>query len=359
MSWEVRPEEGLAWAERGIALASDLGVENVVRLLQFRGIARLDLGDLAGLDDMREAIDRGLALGLGIETATAYGNLGATIADFEDLAAALAMIDAGHDLARQRGLTHHEMWSRMTRCNFLYELGEWDELLREVDAVVHWDREQGRTQIEVIALTLASPVHVQRGSLQIAKEHAAIFLPRAREIEEPQTLGPALAEAAFVAAARGETDDAAASWRSSSRFPIAKLQSPPEHRAPRCARRLVELDLVESLLESAPDWPIGTRSKNTQRTGAAILAEARGAVDEARALYREAADGWRRMGLRRRAGVRAARARSLWRRIGAARGDGDLRAARRRPVQRDRRLSGARERCCGCGGRRSRGRTAA
>ena len=83
-----RPEAGLAWAERGITLASELGIENVVRLLQFRGIASLDLGDHTGLDEMREAIDRGLALGLGIETATAYGNLGATIADFEDLAGA-------------------------------------------------------------------------------------------------------------------------------------------------------------------------------------------------------------------------------------------------------------------------------
>ena len=292
-----RPEAGQAWAERGITLASDLGVENVVRLLQFRGIARLDLGDLAGLDDMREAIDRGLALGLGIETATAYGNLGTTIADFEDLAAALEMVDAGHDLARQRGLTHHEMWSRTTRCNFLYELGEWDELLREVDVVLQWDRDQGRTQIEVFALMLASPVHVQRGSLQIAKEHAAIFLPRAREIEEPQTLGPALAEASFVAAARGATDEAVALVREFEQT-ISGAQDFNLHlnTVLRVCAATGELSLVERLLRRVHEWPIGTRTQNTQRAGAAILAEARGAADEARALYREAADGWREWG---------------------------------------------------------------
>jgi hypothetical protein len=246
---------------------------------------------------MRQAIDRGLALGLGIETATGYGNLGSTIADFEDLAAAIAMVDAGYDLARQRGLTHHEMWSRTTRCNFLYELGEWDELLREVDAVVHWDREQGRTQIEVIALTLASPIHVQRGSLETAKEHAAIFLPRARGIEEPQSLGPALAEASFVAAARGATDEAVALVREfEETIPGAPNFNLHLNTVLRVCAATGELDLVERLLKNVHAWPMSTRSTNTQRTGAAILAEARGAADEARVLYREAADGWREWG---------------------------------------------------------------
>ena len=219
---------------------------------------------------------------------------------------------------------------------------------------------KGRTQIEVIALTLQSPVHVQRGSLQTAKEHAAIFLPRAREIEEPQTLGPALAEAAFVAAARGETDDAVALVRElETRFPGAQTFNLHLNTVLRVCAATGELDLVERLLKDVHEWPIGTLSTNTQRTGAAILAEARGAVDEARVLYRGGGRGLACVGIRRRAGVRPVWAWSVRRRIGAARGDGDLRAARRRAVHRDRRVSSATERCCGCGGRRCPGRTVA
>jgi tetratricopeptide (TPR) repeat protein len=43
-----RSREAIDWAEKGLALAAELGVENVVRLLQMRGIARDELGIQAG-----------------------------------------------------------------------------------------------------------------------------------------------------------------------------------------------------------------------------------------------------------------------------------------------------------------------
>ena len=271
-----RSAEGLVWVEKGIALARELGIENVVRLLQFRGIARLELGDTRGLDDLREGLELALSLGLGIETATSYGNLGATIGDFEDLPTALAMVEAGQEFARQRGLTHHVMWSRAARVNFLYELGEWDELLQETDEVVRWDRDQGRTQIEVVALTLASPVHVQRGAVELAKEHAAIFLPRAREIEDPQTLGPALAAAALVSAAGGAMDDAVALLKELERLRGGKYDLNLHlNTALRVCAAAGDLALGERLLEGTPTWPIGIRSPTTKHMGAAILAEGR------------------------------------------------------------------------------------
>jgi len=293
----ARSEEGLVWVERGITLARELGIENVVRLLQFRGIARIELGDTGGLDDLREGLELALSLGLGIETATAYGNLGATIGDFEDLPAALEMVEAGLEFARQRGLTHHVMWSRAAKVNFLYELGEWDELLQETDEVVQWDREQGRTQIEVIALTYATPVLIQRGSPDLAREYMAIVLPRAREIEEPQTLGPALAAAALVSAADGAMNDAVGFLKELEELRSGKYELNLHlNTALRVCAAAGDLALGKRLLEGTPTWPIGVRSPTTKRMGAAILAEGRGAVDEARGLYREAADGWREWG---------------------------------------------------------------
>ena len=90
----------------------------------------------------------------------------------------------------------------------LYEAGEWDELLREYREVVRWDQEQGGTQIEVNARTATVAALAQRGEFDEAFRSIAVFLPRAREIADPQALAPALNEAAFVHALYGQLDEA-------------------------------------------------------------------------------------------------------------------------------------------------------
>ena len=52
-----RSEQAIEWANKAIELASEIGFENVSRPLGMRGIARLDLGDRDGLDDMRSALE--------------------------------------------------------------------------------------------------------------------------------------------------------------------------------------------------------------------------------------------------------------------------------------------------------------
>ncbi len=63
-----RPHEAIEWAEKGITLARRARDRNVVRHLQMRGIARIELDDMRGLEDIREGLDLSLRLGLGIET---------------------------------------------------------------------------------------------------------------------------------------------------------------------------------------------------------------------------------------------------------------------------------------------------
>jgi class 3 adenylate cyclase/tetratricopeptide (TPR) repeat protein len=291
-----RPGDGLGWAEKGIALADELGVENVVRHLQFRGMARLGLGDAGGRSDMRDALDLSLRLGLGIETATSYHNLGETVTAFEGVIAGLELVQASLDFARRCGLTHHEMWARATRLFFLYELGKWDELLREADEVVRWDRdERGGSQIEVWALIASAPVRVQRGSVDEARRDAATFLPRAREVANPQTLTPALTQAAFAFAAGGELDAAvtlavefeACGARAAGAFAYPLL--------PTMLRLCVaagELPLAQRLVDGAADVADAPVSRHMTTAGRAILAEASGRTKEAAVLYAEAAVAW-------------------------------------------------------------------
>ena len=68
--------------------------DNIGRHLQMKGLARIDLGDLGGIDDMREALDLGLRLGLGFETAAAYNNLGEVVGAYESIREGLALTDA-------------------------------------------------------------------------------------------------------------------------------------------------------------------------------------------------------------------------------------------------------------------------
>ena len=154
---------------RAIALAEELGVENVVRQLQFRGLARIELGDLSGLDDLRAALDLALELGLGIETATSYGNLGETVALFDGVAAGLEL-DRGGTRVRAPARTDapRDVVAGVKASVTSTTSGSGTSSCGEAEAVVRWDREQGGTQIEVIALMASAPVHAQRGNVDEA-----------------------------------------------------------------------------------------------------------------------------------------------------------------------------------------------
>jgi tetratricopeptide (TPR) repeat protein len=272
-------------------------VENIVRHLQMRGLARIDLGDFDGVEDIRDALALSLRLGLGIETGTSYLNLGEMVGVLESLAGGLGLADASLEFARSRGLTHHVMWTRAARLWYLYELGEWDELLEEADDVLRWDRAQGGTQIELNALIATAPVLAQRGRLDEAARRVEIFLPRARDVGDPQAIGPALIEAAFVSAVRGDLGDAVAlveevESRSSERIEIFGGLDV-----------LVQVcvaagDLVrgERILERARANRAGPVGVNSLKSSRALLAEARAEYEEAASLYREAEAGWREWG---------------------------------------------------------------
>jgi len=290
-----RPREGLSWAEKGIALADELGVENVVRHLQFRGLARIDLGDAEGLSDMRDALELSLRLGLGIETATSYSNLGESVTAFEGVVPGLELIEASLDFARRCGLKHHEIWIGTSRLWYLYELGKWDELLLEADEFVRWDREQGgSSQIEIWALIASAAVHTHRGGVDAARRDAATFLPRAREVADPQTLVPALVQAAFASAVGGDIEEAmtlAAEFGRTSRGRTANEVAglPTMLRICVAAR---ELSFAQSLVDGAADAADTALARHLTITGRGILAEAHGQTEEAASLYAEAAAAW-------------------------------------------------------------------
>ena len=71
----ARNPEAVAAADRALALAAELGLPEPAFALHRRGVARCDLGEADGLEDMRRALQLALEQGLGRETAVIYGNL--------------------------------------------------------------------------------------------------------------------------------------------------------------------------------------------------------------------------------------------------------------------------------------------
>ena len=289
-----RARECSVWSEKALALALALGLdEEAIRARQLRGLARCDLSDLTdGLADLREALRLSLDLGLGNETIRSYGNLGDWVWLAESPARGLEVKRAGIEFGERRGLTLPVMWARAETTWPLFDLGHWDELLRVARDLDAWDRRHGGGQVAVVALTYMAFVLVYRGEPGDAQALAKEFLPRAREIRDPQVLVPAVAAGSLIEHAHGNRAAAGRLIEELEEItrdrPVFRMRHLPE--ALRLCVAMGALDLAEGLL--ATDMHQAARHRYAVLTGRAVLAEARGDLREAGRLHGEAAARW-------------------------------------------------------------------
>jgi class 3 adenylate cyclase/tetratricopeptide (TPR) repeat protein len=288
-----RSHECIESSEKAIQLFRQLDLEHhVVRALQFRGAARVELGDLSGLDDLRESLRMSLELGLGYYTVNAYSNLGSEVLWF-DAAEALELLQAGVAFGDARGIAFKARWVEAETLWALFDLGRWDELLATAGHLVAWDQEYGGSQVGVIAHIFEANVLVRRGRAAVD----APFLERARSIGDPQVLSPALITAGLI---REQTGDRAAVVPLLDEFHDATRRA-PLYRAwmlPDAVRLAVAAEatpVAEMLLPGCEAAP-GARPRCALLTARAVLAENSGHPDEAVALYQEAVVGWARYG---------------------------------------------------------------
>ena len=289
-------DDAQSLVDRGFALAEELGVEDVIRLLHARASIRGYHGDGRAIDDMREARRLGLRLGVGRDTAISINNLADAIAWYVGLGPARATWDEAIAFSRERGILDAVMWQRGERLRCLYHAGEWDDALREAEEVLAWDMERGGGPLEVYARLPLAGIHVHRGKLAEARVQVDALVAAARKSGDPQVVVPGIAMAALVASAAGETERAIehvaeleritsgqGAWRS-----FALVDSV------RVAVSAGRLELAEAFLDGpqiASGWDDCARS-----TAFATLAEARGDLEEAARRYREAAHRWSEYG---------------------------------------------------------------
>ena len=140
-----RAAECIVTSEAAIAMANEFGLDVLAaRTLQYRGVARTELGDAEGLDDLRESIERlkdASALSVGI------GHLNLADATWMSVGAqqGLELHRSTQAFCVSRGLRGSLWWSKSESTWMLFDLGRWDELLAIVEEVVGSQRRDRRT----------------------------------------------------------------------------------------------------------------------------------------------------------------------------------------------------------------------
>jgi class 3 adenylate cyclase/tetratricopeptide (TPR) repeat protein len=288
--------EALDWADKALALADELGGPPRIRprALDARGMARCDLGDFGGMDDLRAGLALGLELGSGYDTAVLYSNLAEPVWLVEGPGAALAVCEEGVDFAERRGLSEAAMWLRASTLGPLLDLGRWDEAVTLADEAIAWDLAHGGDYLAIGCRRYVTLILAWQGDLIAARDLSTRVLPRAREIDDLQQLIPALVNAALVAQATGDqaaalalvteaaqlTADRAGGRRFLGQH-VADMVRVAAVPAPALARELI--DHTE---------PSAARYRLAAATAGAVLAEATGEVEQAAAGYAAAAEGW-------------------------------------------------------------------
>jgi class 3 adenylate cyclase/tetratricopeptide (TPR) repeat protein len=200
-------EDGIRFGREALAMAEELGIDALrSHALNNMGMARVALGDTAGVDDLEQSAVIALEAN-SIESVRAYGNLGSVISDLGELERARVMRAEALGLGERFGVRDWLAWIRGDQCWNLYFQGEWDDALERLDAFIAEAAEEG-FWIETPLLWLRGRIRLARDDMRGAQEDADRALERAEEAKDPQVMWPALAfgARAFAAPDRGRAE---------------------------------------------------------------------------------------------------------------------------------------------------------
>jgi hypothetical protein len=292
-------EEAPAWADKALTLAEQFGglPEVKVQALDYRGMARCDLSDFGGLDDLRQALQLAQEVEAGNDAAMLYLNLAEPLWVADGPATALETCRTGIDFAERRGLARTAMWIRSESFGPLADLGRWDEVLTLAEEAIAQARTHGGYQ-SVAAATHKAHILLWRGELAAAQPLVRELLSQARDIDDLQILLPALAAAAAVEA-EGNPPLAAHLVQELSR--LAHARSGGQWYLGLYLAGLVRTcmathqhALASQLIDHAPTR--AARHQHARLTAQAVLAEAGGELHKAAGLYEQVAERWTQYG---------------------------------------------------------------
>jgi class 3 adenylate cyclase/tetratricopeptide (TPR) repeat protein len=293
------PDECLASADAAIALAEKLGEgrEYSERALQYRGVARTELGDVGGLDDLREAIELSVQAMQAIPAGIGHLNLADATWHVVGPRQGLELHEKTQAFDRSRGLLHGVSWSRAETTWMLFDLGRWDEILVITDELAALDEKDVAAQIPLLGLPYRALVHARRGDPCGAATIVEQVLPKARAAADLQFLVPSLSVAALVADAQDDRDGALGFVRELIELSRGRSDRYRALFLAELTRVCAAGDALDLARELADGMSVDIGRPGAARVDAAgVLAEAGGALAEAVSLYERAATSWHEFG---------------------------------------------------------------
>ena len=201
-------EEAIQIGGEVLAMAEILDLQELrAHALNNVGTAKVNSGDLGGLDDIERSIEIALAIG-SPEAARACNNLGACFLAVGDMRRAIALVGEAIDTGERLGNVNIAGFSRTFRLWMVMRTGVWDETLPVADEFIeaceagesHYHEPGMRAQRAVI--------RIARDDVDGAVEDVRKALPRARSAGDPQVMVPVLARCARVLFEAGRRDEA-------------------------------------------------------------------------------------------------------------------------------------------------------
>ena len=291
----ARYPEAVTAAERALVLAAELGSPEAAVALSWRGVARCQLGQAGGVEDVRRALELALEQGLGRDTGLIYALLSTVVWSYEGPQSALDTAAAGIAFCERRGITEMAQQTRVGRIESLADLGQTEQALLEVGSLA--DRLEAAGDLaRVEARALQLRLHAERGTPEQARAPEEL-VSAARDIGLPGLVPSAVAAAARLLLARRQREQAQALLHELDRLETTHVDLGYASVLPLLLRVALAVDdrsLAQRLATGVE--PVTPLHEHAVASARAQLAEAAGEHTDAADLYAEAAERWRAFG---------------------------------------------------------------
>ena len=214
-------ERAIELGSESLRLAEELGLDSVrSRNLNTIGVAKIQMGDLRGLDDLEQAVVIATAAH-SHEEGPASANLTWETALLGDVRRAGELHEQTRRIADRLGLDSFIRWQRAEHIFHCHWEGRWDEAFATADQFIR-EIEAGQAHyMESPCRVIRGTIELARGNAEDALADARLATESARGARDPQTLNPSLAFEAQMSLAVGDrgrastlADELLDAWRS-------------------------------------------------------------------------------------------------------------------------------------------------
>ena len=292
----------IAAATRAIAICEQLGLPEPAVAMSYRGLARLDLGDLGGLEDQERALAGARAQGLGLERAMIESYYVYPVMLTRRPPATLDAIDEGLEFTRRCGIGIMELSLRTQLVESLRRVGEWDRALAEAGGLAPSLEEVEDAYNLVYLRTQQVLILACRGEPTQAAPLLAWLAQQGRTSEAIQFRGGALLAASALHLRLGESDAALALLKECVPW-MSAIASADEELFPEALRLALACDdapLAAQIVASIESFAARESlplHRHVLATVGALLAASRGEHEAALAGLATAAAGWCEFGM--------------------------------------------------------------